>query len=373
MYYINANYPDENFVMKKGDLKIEDGIIKDVGQNLEYKKEDTVVDCEGFYIVPGFVDIHMHGCISHDSSDGDVDGILNMAKYLLTKGVTSFCPTTMTLSKNEITTALKSIKTAKEKAEDCALIAGINMEGPFISENKKGAQKSENIIAPDFELLKELNDESGGMIKLVDVAPETENALEFIEKAKEICTVSLAHSDAEYDLCIKSFDKGISHVTHLFNAMRGLNHREPGVVGAVMDRDDIMAEIVCDGHHVHPSVVRSMFKFMGDRLICISDSMRLSGLEDGETGDLGGQTVHLKDGCARLEDGTIAGSVTNLHEVLLNLISWGIPLEKALKALSLNPAVAIGMDKKIGSIKKGKKADLIVLDDKFNICAVSKA
>ncbi|MEG1427363.1 MAG: N-acetylglucosamine-6-phosphate deacetylase, partial [Oscillospiraceae bacterium] len=270
----------------------------------------------------------------------------------------------------DIEKAVLAIGAAKAENADGAFIAGINLEGPFISHAKKGAQMGESIIAPDYAVFQKLFALSQNSIKLVDIAPEGEGALEFIKKAKDCCAVSIAHTTADFDLAKKSFAAGITHATHLFNAMTGMSHREPGVVGAVFDTDTVYAELVCDGHHIHPAVVRAAFRLLGDRLCVVSDAMRLCGMEENETGALGGQEVRVNGGKATLADGTIAGSITNLHHELLNLVAWGIPLPTAVKAMTLTPAKAIGLDDELGSIKAGKKADLVVLDKDLNIAAV---
>lgn len=367
MILINANVVDGDFRLRKADLEIEDGRIVRFADTLSYTERDLVVDCEGFTIVPGFVDIHVHGGAGADTCDADAEGLRNMAKFLLTKGVTSFCPTTMTVSNEDIAKTLAVVKECM--ADEGSNIVGVNMEGPFISAKRKGAQGDEFIQAPDFEVFKKFYDDCGGIIKLVDIAPECDETGEFIEKAKALCTVSLAHTATDYDGAKAAFEKGASHATHLFNAMAGLSHRDPGVVGAVLDTDTVGAELICDGIHIHPAVVRHVFKTIPERVCVISDAMRLSGMGDGE-GMLGVNLVTVKDGKATLEDGTIAGSVTNMHDELKNLVFWGIPFTDAIRAMTLNPAKEIRMEKEIGSLEVGKRADLVVLDDNLEIVAV---
>ncbi len=370
MFFINAEYLDDDFKLQKGDIRVESGIIVDIGEKLSYKQSDMVIDCEDFKIVPGFVDIHIHGCVMADASDGDYQKVLEMADFLVQKGVTSFCPTTMAMPLEDIEKAVSEIKKAKLKQESGATIQGINLEGPFISKEKKGAQKEESIIPPDIEIYKKLQKLSGNLIKIVDMAPETKGAKEFIEEAKKDTVVSIAHTTADFDTATKSFKYGISHATHLFNAMTGFSHREPGTVGAIFDCKDVTAEIVCDGKHIHKSAVRTAFKLLKGRIAVVSDAMRLCGEEDGQTGDLGGQEVTVKNGKAVLPDGTIAGSATNLHEELKNLISWGIPFGEAIKAMTLTPAKIIGKDFEIGSLTISKKADIVILDKNYDIVAV---
>lgn len=366
MFLINAKVMDSDFCLKKADIEINDGRIVGFADKLPYKESDLVVDCEGYTIVPGFVDVHVHGGVGADACDADAEGLRNMAKFLLTKGVTAFCPTTMTVSNEDIEKSLAIVRECMQ--DEGSNIVGVNLEGPFISAKRKGAQGDEFIQAPSFEVFKKFFDGCGGIIKLVDIAPECDEE-GFIEKASKFCTVSIAHTDTNYAGAKAAFEKGVKHATHLFNAMSGLTHREPGVVGAVFDTESVRGELICDGIHIHPAVVRHVFEFMPERICVVSDAMRLSGMGDGE-GMLGVNHVTVKDGKATLADGTIAGSVSNLHDELKNLVSWGVPFEKAIKAMTLNPADQIGMADEIGSIAVGKRADLVVMDDNLEIVAV---
>lgn len=372
MLLIHANYLDEEFHVVQGDIEIQDGKILRVGKNLPRKEEDLAVDCEeGYTVVPGFVDVHIHGCAGADTCDGTREAIETMSKFLLQHGVTSFCPTTMTTGKEVIERALLAAKDVMDHpVEDGARVVGVNMEGPFIAKERKGAQKEEDILSPDWELFRYFYDLSGGIVRLVDVATEQPGGYEFVEKAKELCTVSIAHTTADYDQAKMAFDKGVTHATHLFNAMNGLHHRRPGVVGAVFDDDRVRGELICDGFHIHPAVLRTAFRVLGDRAVIVSDSMRANGMAEGEEFDLGGQMVTVRGGKATLADGTIAGSVTNLHQEIKNLVSFGIPMPQAVKSATLIPAKAIGLDGEIGSIAPGKRADLVVLDKDLEIVAV---
>ncbi len=265
----------------------------------------------------------------------------------------------MTLPCSELEKAFAAIRIVMG-SEPGAYIHGINMEGPFISPQKKGAQCEEYIIPPDIEILRKLN----GIcpVKLTDIAPEMPGAFDYIEKAKDICTVSAAHTAAECETVMQAEKRGLSHATHLFNAMTGFGSREPGAVGAVLGSDKITAELICDGIHISPLTLKIAFRQLGeDRSIIISDAMMAAGLDDGEY-ELGGQRV-IKKGAARLADGTLAGSVTNLFEEFRNVISWGVPLTQAVKSVTINPARAIRADGFTGSIEPGKNADLIILPE----------
>lgn len=371
MFLSNAKYLDGDFQLRKGDLELNDKKIQRIGEKLPYRQEDMVVDCEGYTVIPGFVDVHIHGCDNADTCDGSREAIDKMARFLLQRGVTSFCPTTMTVDQKTIERALLAAKACYDAPlEDGARVVGVNMEGPFIAAARKGAQLESAILPPDLELFKHFYELSGGIVKLIDIAVEQPGGDAFIEEAKKLCAVSIAHTTAGYDGAKHAFDLGVTHATHLFNAMSGLHHRDPGVVGAVFDDDRVFAEIICDGLHIHPAVLRTAFKALEDRVLVISDSMRANGLPEGEPFDLGGQLVTVEHGKATLEDGTLAGSVTNLYDEVKNLIRFGIPFEQAVKAATLIPARSIGLEQEIGSIEEGKRADLIVLDEALTIVAV---
>lgn len=374
MFIINANYLDRDFRLVQGDIEIEGGKIIAVGEHLPRRDQDTAVDCQGYTIVPGFVDVHIHGCAGTDTCDGGREAIDNMARFLLAHGVTSFCPTTMTIARPGIENALAAAKECFDAPlEDGARVVGVNMEGPFISKERKGAQREEDIAAPDFAMFQEMFHQYGGIVRLVDVAPEQPGGEEFVKKAKELCTVSIAHTVADYDGAKAAFDWGVTHATHLFNAMNGLHHRKPGVVGAVFEDSRVRGELICDGHHIHPAVLRTAFQALGHRAVVVSDSMRANGMEEGSAFELGGQMVTVRGGLATLENGTIAGSVTNLHQEIKNLVSYGVLFSQAVRAATLSPAQAIGMAEEIGSIEPGKRADLVVLDDALEIVSVWKS
>lgn len=371
MFLIHAAYFDENFNLVHGDIEIQGKRIVQVGERLPYTQQDMAIDCEGFILAPGFVDIHIHGCGGADACDGTREALDTMARFLLQHGVTSFCPTTMTVGEDTLTQALLAAKgCAASPLEDGARVVGVNMEGPFISKEKRGAQKAEHILAPDFGLFQKYFDLSGGLVRLVDIAPEQPGGCEFAQQAQKLCTVSIAHTTAGYAQAKAAFDSGVSHATHLFNAMSGLGHRAPGVVGAVLEDPRVRAELICDGVHIHPAVLKTAFSVLGDRAVVISDSMRANGMPEGEPFDLGGQEVTVQGGKALLADGTIAGSVTNLHAEIKNLVSWGVPLAQAVRAATLAPAQAIGLDKEIGTIEPGKRADLVVLDKDLEVAGV---
>lgn len=365
---------------EKGAIGVEDGKITAIYTEEACPQTDaSAVDGQGAMAIPGLVDIHFHGCMGVDFCNGTMDAIETIGKYQLSQGVTSICPATMTLSEahiGQVCQAAADFVNAQKNNEykDCATLRGINMEGPFIAESKKGAQNAEFIHVPDVDMFNRLQTIAKGLFKLVDVAPETEGAMAFIEKVSPEVTVSLAHTAANYDIAAEAFRKGAKHVTHLYNAMLPYAHREPGVVGAACDDEKVMVELICDGIHIHPAAVRTTFKMFGDqRVILISDSMEATGMKDGQY-QLGGQAVYVKGNLATLADGTIAGSATNLMDCLRTAVKkMNIPLNEAVKCATINPAKAIGIDNVVGSLEPGKQADILLIDQDLNLKAVYKA
>lgn len=325
------------------------------------------LDAGGRYLVPGFVDVHTHGAMGGDASDGDGQGLLDMSRHYARHGVTSFLATTMTLGEETLTRAMRTIRDARRPA-DGARIAGIHLEGPFLSYAKRGAQAGEHLHAPDHALLCRLNDESGGLVRLVTVAPEEPGAMDFIARASKVCTVSLGHTSASYDTAMAAFRAGASHVTHLYNGMPSFLHREPGVVGAARD-SGATVELICDGLHIHPSVIRATQAMFREKLVIVSDSLRCAGMPDGDY-ELGGQPIVVREGKATLLDGTLAGSSTALLEEVEKVVSFGLRLEDALTAVTSAPAKAVGLDGEIGSLAVGKRADLLLLDRALRLDAV---
>ena len=347
----------EDFALREGDVYTESDRISEPNNQAE------VLDAAGCIVAPGFIDIHIHGANGTDFCDSTRDAHANIARYLASAGVTSYLGTTMAMKK---TVLLEMMRSANEfmdnPVEDGAIMRGINLEGPFASLEKKGAMDPNNLIDPDYDFFLELNEASGGRIRLNDVAPEKPGALDFIALTSEICVVSLHHSNADYDLAKEAFLRGASHVTHLYNAMSSFSHRAPGLIGAAADYASSV-ELICDGHHVHPAAIRVAFSIFGEDRVClISDAMMACGMADGVY-VLGGQRVTVKDGLVTLDDGTIAGSATPLTESFRRaVVNFGIPLESALRAASANPARVLGMQDEIGSVAVGKRADLTLLD-----------
>ena len=324
-------------------------------------------DASGCYVIPGLTDLHFHGCMGKDFSDADPEGLEIMAKYELSQGVTQICPAGMTLLEDQLTKVCQVAAAHRDANKPGAELCGINLEGPFLSTAKKGAQKADWIHAPDVPMFRRLMAASKGLVKLVSIAPEEPGAMEFIEAVEGEVTVSIAHTTADYDTAMEAFRLGARQVTHLFNAMPPFSHRAPGVVGAALDTPLCNVELICDGVHIHPAVVRAVFKMFGPkRVILISDTMRAAGMSDGDY-TLGGQAVTVKGKLATLADGTIAGSVTDLMNCMRTAVSFGIPLEDAVTAAAVNPARAIGIFSRMGSLEPGKRANVVVLDQNLEL------
>lgn len=325
-----------------------------------------VIDATGKYVSPGLLDMHIHGYLGFDVSDGDKEDIKKMAEGIIKNGVTAWCPTTMTVSKDEIEKAFDAVRTI-QKSKDYygARILGVNSEGPFINAAKKGAQAEEHILKPDADFIKKHKD----IVKLFTVAPEVDGAKECIESVYNDTNVliSMGHTNATYSEAMEGIENGVRHTTHLFNAMTPLSHRSPGVVGAALSNSNVSCELIADTFHVDKGLFGMVAKLKGDKLCLITDCVRAGGMPDGDY-TLGGQPLRKEGIKCLMPDGTIAGSVLKLNEAVYNL--WknsDLELYEAVKCASLNPAMALGEDKEIGSIEVGKRADIIIADEKFNI------
>ena len=316
------------------------------------------VDAAGCYVIPGLVDLHFHGSAGADISDGDLAGLHRMGAYEASRGVTA----TMTLPEDVLMRAAQAAA-AYEPAADEAALVGINMEGPFISPSKVGAQNPDYVRNPSAEEFRRLQEAAGGLFKLVDIAPEEPGAEEFIREMANEVRISLAHTCTDYDTAARAFELGARQLTHLYNAMDPMHHRKPGPIPAAVEHGEVTAEIIADGVHIHPAMVRLAFQLFGDnRMILISDTLRAAGLEDG-TYDLGGQDVTVRGPVATIDNGALAGSVSDLMRCLTVAVrDMGIPLASAVKAASANPARALGLDAERGAIEAGKVADAVLLD-----------
>lgn len=337
--------------------------IVELGPGVQPGEDEPCLDVGGGYVIPGLVDIHLHGAMGHDVCDGTPQALEAISLFLASNGVTSFCPTTLTLPEDRLHQIMGNIaRTPLPGAQS----AGINMEGPFISPSRKGAQPGEYIQAPDIDMFRRLNETGGGQIRLVDIAPEQDQGFRFTRALAGEVRVSFAHTDADYQTALAGFASGADHVTHLFNAMSPYHQFDPGLVGAAVD-SGAYVEVICDGHHVHPSIVRALFKLFPPSRVClISDSLRCAGMPEGPY-SLGGQQVFVKEGRATLESGVLAGSSIHLLEALRRAVRFGVPLEMAVAAATQNPAASIGMQEKLGALAPGARADLVVLDKELNL------
>lgn len=355
MKAVSGNIFCPDGIFRLGEITIEQDRITDIKIHGEASESAN-------YIIPGLVDIHSHGCVGHDTCDATEEELYQMLEFEKKSGTTSYCPTTMTYDEERLTKICQTIASCKHPN-----IKGIYLEGPFISKEKKGAQNEAYIQEPDVAMVRRLIKASNGLTKVIAIAPETNHAIEVIEEIEKEIRVSVAHTNASYDIAREAFEKGAKQVTHLYNAMPAYNHRNPGVIGAVYDHPCTTAELISDGIHVHEAVIRNTFRQLGsERVILISDSMEATGMENG-TYALGGQTVYVKDRLATLSDGTIAGSASTLFDCLKHAIKISVPIEEAIWAATRNPAKAIGIYDEVGSIELGKKADLLLVTKEFNL------
>ncbi len=345
----------------EGDILFDEKIIA-IGK-LEGEAD---LDAEGAYVIPGLVDIHTHGAMGEDFSDGKAEGMQPMADYYAAHGVTSFLATTMTLKEEVLTPAMHTIRDFKRQGG--AKCAGIHLEGPFLGYAKRGAQAAENLHKPDPALFDRLNEASGGMVKMVTVACEEEGGMEFVANVSKKAAVSLGHTSCNYDQAMEAFARGASHATHLYNGMDGLHHRKPGIIAAAMDAG-ASVELICDGLHIHPAAIRLAHKLYGDKLNLVSDSLRCAGMPDGDY-ELGGQPITLAGGVARLTGtDTLAGPSISMLDALRNVVRFGLPLTDAVYAASTAPAEAARLTD-VGSLQAGKCADIVILDKVLGLKAV---
>ena len=363
MFYKNARiFVDNEF--RTGAFEVVDGKF---GAILPESVPADAIDLNGATVIPGLIEVHSHGCAGADFSDGDYEGLKAMAKQYAAWGVTSFAPASMTLPYDVLEKAFATAKRlVEENIEGLSVLRGIQMEGPFFCYAKRGAQNADYLKNPDFEGFKALYEGCGGLVRIVDVAPELPGAAEFVEKASKLCTVSIAHTDSDYDHAKAAVDAGVTHLTHLYNAMPAIHHRNPGVIPAAVENAKVQAEIIADGYHIHPSSVRLAFTMFKNRMVLVSDSGRCAGKDEGYQFDLGGQMAELRGGVAKLVGtNTIACSASNLWTCLCNAISWRIPEEEAVRAATYNPACALGVQDVVGSIAAGKVADFLICTDGY--------
>lgn len=356
----------------EGDILTADGIIRDIIDRKSPVKAETLeiensIDLNGKYVVPGFIDVHIHGSNGADAMDGTVEALKTISSYIATKGTTKFLATTLTSSKEELINVLKIAADLQNKEIDGATIFGVHMEGPYFDIEYKGAQNEKYMKPATEKEIKDYLDVKPGLVKMMSLSPHTEQSIETVKFLRENgVIVSVGHSAAKFNDVMKAVDAGLSHSTHTFNGMRGINHREPGVAGAVLISDKINAEVIFDKIHIHPEIVRLMIKAKGtDKVVCITDAMAATGLPNGDY-KLGELDVYVKDGEARLKSNdSLAGSVLTMDKAFKHVIELGYPIYEAVKLTSTNAAIEFGLN--AGAIEVGKEADFTVLDDSYNV------
>ncbi len=367
----NSRVLTEDGIIDKGYVLVEDGKIKSFGpaDELGGQSADKTIELDaGATLAPGFIDLHIHGAGGADTMDSTPEAIQTIARTLPAEGTTSFLATTITQEKSLIEQALANAAAYTPQGAEAEML-GIHLEGPFINEKRKGAQPLEHILKSDVELFKTWQEKAGQLIKLVTLAPELEGGKELVRHLAETGVVaSIGHSDADYEEVREAVEAGATHVTHLFNGMKGLHHREPGTAGAALLFKELIVEMIADGVHVRPEMIKLALNSKGmDGMVLITDSMRAKCLKNG-TYDLGGQDVTVKDGMALLEDGTLAGSILKMKDSVKYMTNFAdITLAEAVKLASENPAKQLDVFDRKGSIAEGKDADLTVLNENMDI------
>ncbi|MGX5789763.1 N-acetylglucosamine-6-phosphate deacetylase [Staphylococcus equorum] len=371
----NGRIYTEEEIIERGYIIVKDDKITDVGKG-DYEGALTTYDAQGQHVLPGFIDIHMHGGYGEDAMDASYDGLKHLAESLLSEGTTSFLATTMTQSDENITKALENIIEYQKQQNvlKAADIVGIHLEGPFISEHKVGAQNPAYVQRPSIEKVQQFQKTANNQIKVITFAPEVEGANETLEALHNQIRFSIGHTVATFDETNEAVARGAKHVTHLYNAGTPFEHREPGVFGAAWTNDSLSTELIVDGIHSHPTAIQIAYKQKGNtRFFLITDAMRAKGMPDGEY-DLGGQNVIVKGSEARLASGALAGSILKMNEGLKNLIQYtGDSLDNLWRVTSLNQAIALNIESQKGSLKVGKDADIVIVDDEITVQTTIKA
>ncbi|MDD6214567.1 MAG: N-acetylglucosamine-6-phosphate deacetylase [Firmicutes bacterium] len=360
MLFKNVTVLGEDFKFRKDNVAVENGCFCKISQS------GVEMDCSGMLMLPGLVDIHTHGAAGYDNMDFGFEAIDMISRFIGENGVTTYLPTLITQSHENMRAAAENIANAQKRGVRGAKIGGIYMEGPYFSVKYKGAQNEEYIRDPDAEEFFDIDAACGNIIRIISIAPERNGAPEFLQTVSGKVKVAIGHTDSDYDTAVNAIRLGASHMTHTYNAMRGLHHRSPNAICAAID-SNVTCECICDGIHIHPAMIRLLYKAVGrERLVLISDSLRATGMPDGEY-DLGGQRTILKNGRATLPDGTIAGSTATLLYCVKKAVEIGLPIEDAVRAASYNPSKAAGIADVAGVIAEGRDADFILTDSELNL------
>lgn len=368
MQISNGLVLNKNFEFEKTSIEFSDKILSFDGQN----NDGESFDATGLYVVPGFVDTHMHASVGETFIDFNSDTACKVCEFQAKNGTTAILPTLSAAREEKMIAAIEYIvKEADNLPEFCARIAGIHLEGPFFAQKYKGAHLPENIRIPTAGEFDRLYKASQGIVKIITMAPELENGIDVVKHAVKCgVSVSVGHSDADFETASLAFASGASRSTHTFNAMSPLNHRKPGVVGAAMNDKNVTCEIICDFFHVHPAVVKLLYDVKGcDKITVITDAEVGTGMPDGEY-NVNGRILTVKEGKTYTEDGTIAGGTSVMLDGVRNLVSIGVPLEEAVKCASFNGAAAAGLEKNIGSLDVGKNADIVLLNKNLDVVKV---
>lgn len=357
--------------IEKGVVVFEDGKITAVGQKNRVKvpRSAKVIDASGKIVAPGFVDIHVHGGKGRDIMDASYEAVKEIAKFLVSHGTTSFFPTTISAPRSDLLRTVKAVKTAMEKGTDGAEVLGAHLEGPYINPEKRGAHDANYVRLPSLDEFEEIWAASNRAVKIVTLAPELEGSKMLIQKLRKLGTVaSIGHSNATYIQTVDAMKRGVRHATHMFNRMSGFDPREPGVVGAVLVHDELTAELICDGIHVHPAAMNLLTRVKGpERVVLVTDAIRAAGMPDGEYA-LGKQRIIVKDGVSVLESGDFAGSTLTMDRAVRNIMRLvETPLQTAVKMATINPAAVVNVDENKGSLEPGKDADIVIIDDEINV------
>lgn len=365
--YMRLNHVDlvdASFSLQKDmTITVDNGRISAIAKEiLSVPADEEEYDLSGLILIPGFIDLHIHGAMGADTSDGTIESLSKISSYLASKGVTVFCPTTMMIPKEDVQRVLVAADHF-QREETGARMLGVRLEGPFLSKGKCGVQNTDYAMDPSSEYVEEiLKGLPEDLVSIIDMAPELPGSLDFITKMKEKYILSCAHTEASYNICREAIKAGLHHATHLFNAMNELGHHEPGAPGALLSEPEVTCELICDGMHVHPALLKIAFTVLGeDRAVVVSDAMRAAGMPDGQY-DLGGRMVNVVGGRTDFGDGRLAGSTTDIHSEFLNLLKIGIPMKTALKACTLNPAKVLHIEGETGTLETGKYADMVALD-----------